>query len=119
MDMLKDLESLQFEYGIPEENRTWLYLQGRSWGLMIEACAHATFFCKLFYILRQSLDDSQSSAGPSSRSSDLVISDESLKVGIIGGGHLGKQLAQVLLQLVPLPADSLRISTRRPEMLGL
>ncbi|XP_011805193.1 PREDICTED: NADP-dependent oxidoreductase domain-containing protein 1 [Colobus angolensis palliatus] len=52
MDMLQDLESLQFEYGVPEEDRIWLYLQGRSRGLMIEACAHATFFCKLLYNLR-------------------------------------------------------------------
>ncbi|XP_076979304.1 NADP-dependent oxidoreductase domain-containing protein 1 isoform X2 [Tamandua tetradactyla] len=117
MDMLKDLESLQFEYGVPEENRTWLYLQGRSRGLIIEACAHATFFCKLFYVLRQSLDENQISMCLSSGSCDLAIPDESLKVGIIGGGHLGKQLAQVLLQLVPIPADSLRISTRRPETL--
>lgn len=44
--------------------------------------------------------------------------DDELKVGIIGGGHLGKQLARVLLQLVPVPAERLRISTRRPEALG-
>lgn len=52
MDMLGDLESLQFEYGIQEEDRSWLYLQGRSRGLMIKACAHATFFCKLLCNLR-------------------------------------------------------------------
>ncbi|XP_007939525.1 NADP-dependent oxidoreductase domain-containing protein 1 [Orycteropus afer afer] len=109
MDMLEDLESLQFEYGIPEEDRTWLFLQGRSRGLMIEACAHATFFCKLVFILRQSLHGNQISGSP--------IAYEKLNVGIIGGGHLGKQLARVLLQLVPIPTESLRISTRRPEVL--
>lgn len=52
------------------------------------------------------------------RSLDETPDDDELKVGIIGGGHLGKQLARVLLQLVPIPAERLRISTRRPETLG-
>lgn len=52
MDLLEGLESLEFEYGMEEEDRSWLYLQGRSRGLMIKACAHATFFCKLLCILR-------------------------------------------------------------------
>ncbi|MXQ96632.1 hypothetical protein E5288_WYG022005 [Bos mutus] len=43
--------------------------------------------------------------------------DDALKVGIIGGGHLGKQLAHMLLQFIPIPAENLRISTRRPETL--
>lgn len=51
MDMLGDLESLQFEYGIQEEDRSLLYLQGRSRGLVIKTFAHATF-CKLLCYLR-------------------------------------------------------------------
>uniref|UniRef100_A0A2K5DIK7 NADP dependent oxidoreductase domain containing 1 n=1 Tax=Aotus nancymaae TaxID=37293 RepID=A0A2K5DIK7_AOTNA len=109
MDKLKDLESLQFEYGVPEEDRIWLYLQGRSRGLMIEACAHATFFCKLLYNLRASLNENQNSRQLSIVSLNAATTEE-LKVGIIGGGHLGKQLAHTLLHL--------RISTRRPETLG-
>nr|XP_054305633.1 NADP-dependent oxidoreductase domain-containing protein 1 isoform X1 [Pongo pygmaeus] len=117
MDMLQDLESLQFEYGVPEEDRIWLYLQGRSRGLMIKACAHATFFCKLLYNLRASLNENQSSRHLSIGSLNSATPEE-FKVGIIGGGHLGKQLAGTLLQLGPIPAESLRISTRRPETLG-
>lgn len=52
LDILDDLESLKFEYGIPEDERYWLYLQGRYRGLMIKGCAHALFFCKLFCTLR-------------------------------------------------------------------
>lgn len=52
MEMLEDLESLRFEFGIPEEERYWLYLQGRYRGLMIKGCAHAAFFCKMFSTLR-------------------------------------------------------------------
>ncbi|XP_006157146.2 NADP-dependent oxidoreductase domain-containing protein 1 [Tupaia chinensis] len=118
MNLLEDLESLQFEYGIPEEDRTWLYLQGRSRGLMIEACAHAAFFCKLFRNLRESLHEAQSSRDLSVEPLNSDTSDDKeVKVGIIGGGHLGKQLARVLLQLVPVSAESLQISTRRPEAL--
>ena len=50
--MLEDLETLQFEYGIQEEDHSWLYLLGRSHGLTTKACAHATFFCKLLHNLR-------------------------------------------------------------------
>lgn len=47
-----------------------------------------------------------------------LVGSHSLKVGIIGGGHLGKQLARVLLALGRAPRPSIRISTRRPESLG-
>ncbi|XP_045307645.1 NADP-dependent oxidoreductase domain-containing protein 1 isoform X1 [Leopardus geoffroyi] len=119
MDLLEDLESLQFEYGIQEEDCSWLYLQGRSRGLVIKACAHATFFCKLLCNLRESLREKHTSR---CLLTGLLADtpnddDDELKVGIIGGGHLGKQLARALLQLVPIPAENLRISTRRPEAL--
>ncbi|XP_008055250.1 NADP-dependent oxidoreductase domain-containing protein 1 [Carlito syrichta] len=118
MDMLEDLKSLQFESGIPEEDHIWLYLLGRSRGLIVEACAHATFFCKLLRNLRDLLHKNQTSRCLSSGSLNLATPDKKeLKVGIIGGGHLGKQLARTLMQLVPVPAESLRISTRRPEAL--
>ncbi|KAG8514384.1 NADP-dependent oxidoreductase domain-containing protein 1 [Galemys pyrenaicus] len=115
MDLLEDLESLKFEYGIQEEDYSWLYLQGRYRGLMIKACAHATFFCKLLHKLRVSLPEKLTTSGESL--GETTITGDELKVGIIGGGHLGKQLAMTLLQLVPIPAESLRISTRRPETL--
>nr|XP_019588993.1 PREDICTED: NADP-dependent oxidoreductase domain-containing protein 1 [Rhinolophus sinicus] len=117
MAMLEDLESLQFDYGMEEEDRSWLYLLGRFRGLMIKGCAHATFFCKLLCNLRQLLHEKHMSTDPETRSLDDTPDDDELKVGIIGGGHLGKQLARVLLQLVPIPAERLRISTRRPETL--
>ncbi|XP_057587467.1 NADP-dependent oxidoreductase domain-containing protein 1 [Hippopotamus amphibius kiboko] len=117
MDMLEDLETLQFEYGIQEEDCSWLYLLGRSHGLMTKACAHASFFCKLLRNLRKSLQEKQTSRCCLTELHEDTPDGDELKVGIIGGGHLGKQLAHTLLQLVPIPAESLRISTRRPEAL--
>ncbi|KAL1789461.1 NADP-dependent oxidoreductase domain-containing protein 1 [Sigmodon hispidus] len=120
MDVLDDLESLKFEYGIPEEERYWLYLQGRYRGLMIKGCAHAVFFCKLLITLRQLLQACRRTAHPRTVSfdDDAAAEDEKLKVGIIGCGHLGKQLANVLLKHVPISAENLQISTRRPEALA-
>ncbi|XP_075803658.1 NADP-dependent oxidoreductase domain-containing protein 1 [Microtus pennsylvanicus] len=118
MDILDDLESLKFEYGVPEDERYWLYLQGRYRGLMIKGCAHAVFFCKLFCTLRELLHQARLTMQPRAVSFNAVsVEDETLKVGIIGCGHLGKQLATVLLRLVPIPAEDLHISTRRPESL--
>ncbi|OBS79033.1 hypothetical protein A6R68_18572, partial [Neotoma lepida] len=118
MSILDDLESLKFEYGIPEEERYWLYLKGRYRGLMIKGCAHAVFFCKLFCSLREILQETRRAVQPRAVSFGAAAAeDEMLKVGIIGCGHLGKQLANVLLKLVPIPAENLQISTRRPEAL--
>ncbi|KAK7819937.1 hypothetical protein U0070_007629 [Myodes glareolus] len=118
IDILDDLESLKFEYGIPEDERYWLYLQGRYRGLMIKGCAHALFFCKLFCTLRELIRQGRRKLHPRSVSFDAAsVEDDSLKVGVIGCGHLGKQLVNVLLRLVPIPAENLHISTRRPESL--
>lgn len=47
-----------------------------------------------------------------------AMEEEKLTVGIIGCGHLGKQLTNVLLKVVPVPPENLQISTRRPDSLG-
>lgn len=46
-----------------------------------------------------------------------LADSHSLKVGIIGGGRLGKQLARALVTVGQAPCSSVRISTRRPESL--
>ncbi|XP_049626669.1 NADP-dependent oxidoreductase domain-containing protein 1 [Suncus etruscus] len=120
MELLGNLKSLEFDYGIPEEDRGFLCLRNHSRGLTICACAHAVFFCKLLYNLRELLYEMHISRTPvpSNKLANTVPEDsKGLKVGIIGGGCLGRQLAHVLLQLVPISAESLRISTRRPEAL--
>ncbi|MEJ1269573.1 NADP+ dependent oxidoreductase domain containing 1 [Cricetulus griseus] len=118
MNIIDDLESLKFECGIPEEERYWLYLHGRYRGLMIKGCAHAVFFCKVFSTLRELLHQSRRTIQPRAVSFDAADGEDgTLKVGIIGCGHLGRQLAKVLLKIVPIPAENLQISTRRPESL--
>lgn len=46
---------------------------------------------------RESLHEKQSSRCLLTRAPDDTLGDDVLKVGTIGGGHLGKQLASVLL----------------------
>ncbi|KAL7992596.1 hypothetical protein Chor_016852, partial [Crotalus horridus] len=43
--------------------------------------------------------------------------NQRLKIGIIGGGHLGKQLARTLLHLGAISGKNIQISTRQPETL--
>ncbi|XP_001508731.2 NADP-dependent oxidoreductase domain-containing protein 1 [Ornithorhynchus anatinus] len=118
-NILENLQSLQFEQGVGEEERPLLFLLGRFRGLMLQACAHAVFFCKLLRALRQTPGNGPVSLLPSpgacSKEKPLK---EPLKVGIIGGGHLGKQLAKALLQVACIPSWSLQVSTRRPDTLG-
>uniref|UniRef100_A0A8C9FC40 NADP dependent oxidoreductase domain containing 1 n=1 Tax=Pavo cristatus TaxID=9049 RepID=A0A8C9FC40_PAVCR len=47
-----------------------------------------------------------------------LADSHSLKVGIIGGGRLGKQLARALVAVGWAPCSSVRVSTRRPESLS-
>ncbi|XP_021258703.1 NADP-dependent oxidoreductase domain-containing protein 1 [Numida meleagris] len=92
-----------------EGEEALLYLTRRYKGLAVSACAHAIFFCRLLQALR-----------PSSIGKSLLTSladSYSLKVGIIGGGRLGKQLARALVAVGRAPCSSVRVSTRRPESL--
>ncbi|XP_074091742.1 NADP-dependent oxidoreductase domain-containing protein 1 [Macrotis lagotis] len=120
VDLMDKLTSLQFERGIQKEELPWLFLQSRSRGLMIEACAHAAFFCRLLWALRKMDGSTSISMLPSEEEKEDPYkkpSKRDLKVGIIGGGRLGKHLALVLLHQASLPPQNLHISTRRPETL--
>uniref|UniRef100_A0A8B9P738 NADP-dependent oxidoreductase domain-containing protein 1 n=1 Tax=Apteryx owenii TaxID=8824 RepID=A0A8B9P738_APTOW len=99
-DIAEIFKSSQSEEEV-EGEQALMYLARHYKGLTVNACAHAIFFCRLLQCLPTSLVDNCS-----------------LKVGIIGGGHLGKQLAQALLTLSWAPCCSICISTRRPESLG-
>lgn len=54
-----------------------------------------------------------------SKSKANQLQDPSFTVGIIGCGRLGRHLAKCLLSFGEIPASSLKISTRRPELLGV
>ncbi|XP_044518045.1 NADP-dependent oxidoreductase domain-containing protein 1 [Gracilinanus agilis] len=120
IDLMENLMSLQFEHGIQKDETPWLFLQSRSRGLMIQACAHAVFFCRLLRVLRKMGGSTSVSMVPSEEEEEDPYrkpTKKDLKVGIIGGGRLGRQLALVLLHKASITPPSLHISTRRPETL--
>ncbi|KAM6463467.1 NADP-dependent oxidoreductase domain-containing protein 1 [Liasis olivaceus] len=111
-DIMANLKTFQPEYGIGA-NDPLLHLRSRAKGLMVNACAHALFFCKLLSATRQKEEDCEGAPAGSQAFKD----NQRLKIGIIGGGHLGKQLARTLLHLGAVSGKNLQISTRRPETL--
>ncbi|XP_069494096.1 NADP-dependent oxidoreductase domain-containing protein 1 [Ambystoma mexicanum] len=116
LDFTSDLRSFQFERGVDFSHQHLLPLRERSKGLMVTACAHAVFFCKLLHTMKQ--EGRRKVCLPSGKSLVLLgYHREWLKVGIIGGGHTGRQLAGALRELSGVPAEDIRISTRRPETL--
>ncbi|KAM8921307.1 NADP-dependent oxidoreductase domain-containing protein 1 [Pelodytes ibericus] len=110
MDLTAGLSSLQFHC---ELGHKLLIKQRRC--LTLNACAHCVFFCKLLLYTRQT-EKTECIHHASSRTSQALRSDR-LRVGIIGGGHLGKEIARCLIQLSGLRIEDIRISTRRPESL--
>ncbi|XP_055028115.2 NADP-dependent oxidoreductase domain-containing protein 1 isoform X1 [Misgurnus anguillicaudatus] len=104
MDLTENLKSLGFEAGLTEDEKECLYLRSRSAGLTVSGCAHAVFVCQLVRLLRKKV-------------SENVTSKTHLSVGIIGGGHMGKQLAIVLMHVNNIKPSDINISTKRPENL--
>ncbi|XP_015206107.2 NADP-dependent oxidoreductase domain-containing protein 1 [Lepisosteus oculatus] len=116
-DVTQNLHSLDFECGLSENEKQLLFLRARSNGLTLSACAHAAFFCKLLSSSRRRL--LKENVTLRSKTSDLKVlsEDQILKVGILGGGHIGKQLALVLMENTGLKPSNINISSRRPETL--
>ncbi|XP_060789059.1 NADP-dependent oxidoreductase domain-containing protein 1 [Neoarius graeffei] len=107
MDLTLDLKSLQFENGLSEEEKECVILRSRSSGLAVCGCAHALFLCRLMSLVRDKLNHL-------TNKSDL----QTVKIGIIGGGHVGKQLALLLLTIPGFKPSNINISTKRPDTLS-
>ncbi|XP_029139298.1 NADP-dependent oxidoreductase domain-containing protein 1 [Protobothrops mucrosquamatus] len=111
-NIMANLKTFQPEYGIGT-NEPLFHLRSYAKGLMVNACAHALFFCKLLNATKQKEENCKDAPAGSQPSKD----NQRLKIGIIGGGHLGKQLARTLLHLGAISGKNIQISTRQPETL--
>ncbi|XP_039207550.1 NADP-dependent oxidoreductase domain-containing protein 1 [Crotalus tigris] len=111
-NIMANLKTFQPEYGIGA-NEPLFHLKSYAKGLMVNACAHALFFCKLLNATKQKEENCKDALTGSQPSKD----NQRLKIGIIGGGHLGKQLARTLLHLGAISGKNIQISTRQPETL--
>ncbi|KAL2099339.1 hypothetical protein ACEWY4_005819 [Coilia grayii] len=110
-DLTKNLHSLQFEAGLKEEEKNLIHLRSRSAALTESSCAHALSYCQLAQRLRTNM----------SKLSGLSANARAvreLSVGIIGGGHLGQQLARVIEESSGINARNIKVSSRRPEALA-
>ncbi|XP_074516429.1 NADP-dependent oxidoreductase domain-containing protein 1 [Sebastes fasciatus] len=110
VDVCAGLSSLSFEYGLTEDEKELLHLRARSAGLTFCGSAHAAFLCKLVHSLRCVIKKDTANRG-----SLASGEDGDLCVGILGMGHMGKQLLLCILENSGIKPSHIKISTRRPE----
>ncbi|CAI9567279.1 unnamed protein product [Staurois parvus] len=115
MEIIVGLGSLQFEAGVSVQHQSLVKLKTRRQDLMTHTCAHSVFFCQL--LLRTCASALNTENGSVSPHRQALQISRGFHVGIIGGGHLGKQLVRCLLDLTDIHADDISVSTRRPETL--
>ncbi|XP_060613827.2 NADP-dependent oxidoreductase domain-containing protein 1 [Anolis sagrei] len=115
-DIMVNLKAFQPDYGA-ESSDLALRLKCRAKGLTVNACAHALFFCKLLQATRSPKQKEEKKEDVSAFLQEPK-DNQSLNLGIIGGGHIGKQLAKTFLQLGGISEKNIQISTRRPETLS-
>ncbi|XP_051252297.1 NADP-dependent oxidoreductase domain-containing protein 1 [Dicentrarchus labrax] len=108
VDVAADLSSLSFEVGLTEDEKQLLHLRARSAGLTFCGSAHAVFLCKLVQSLRCVITSHTANGDSSGADSDLCV-------GILGLGHIGKQLLLSLLENSGIKPSHIKISHRRPE----
>uniref|UniRef100_UPI0037E81D29 NADP-dependent oxidoreductase domain-containing protein 1 n=1 Tax=Semicossyphus pulcher TaxID=241346 RepID=UPI0037E81D29 len=110
VDLTAHLNSFSFEAGLTEEEKEFIHLRSRAAGLTFCGCAHAVFLCKLVQSLRCIIRGQ-----PANRASLASKEDRDLCVGILGMGHVGKQLLRSLLEKSGIKPSHMKISSRRPE----
>uniref|UniRef100_A0A669CK91 NADP-dependent oxidoreductase domain-containing protein 1 n=1 Tax=Oreochromis niloticus TaxID=8128 RepID=A0A669CK91_ORENI len=122
VDIAADLSTLCFESGLADDEKKLLYLRARSAGLTFCGCAHAAFVCELIDSLSRFINLYYRCAikrrTAKIRKPVAPGEDDDLRVGILGMGHLGKQLCLALLEKTKIKPSNIKISTRRPELAG-
>ncbi|XP_078590185.1 NADP-dependent oxidoreductase domain-containing protein 1-like [Branchiostoma floridae x Branchiostoma japonicum] len=119
-DITNNLPSLQFESALTDGEKPLLVLRARSHALTVCACAQAAYLVAILNEARQLVVELQTPVSRHSRSSRLLHQApprNPVRVGIIGGGRLGGQLAQALLTYGDVEPHEMVVSTRRPEIL--
>ncbi|KAM6917415.1 LOW QUALITY PROTEIN: NADP-dependent oxidoreductase domain-containing protein 1 [Lycodopsis pacificus] len=107
VDVAADLSSLSFEAELTEDEKEFLYLRASSAGLTFCGCAHAAFLCRLVHSLRCTIKC------PSVDRGSLASGDSDMCVGILGMGHMGKQLLLALLEKSGVKPSHIKISSQR------
>ncbi|XP_061468797.1 NADP-dependent oxidoreductase domain-containing protein 1 [Rhineura floridana] len=116
-DIMVNLKTFHPEYRAGT-NEPLMSLRCRAKGLTVNACAHALFFCKLLQATRKKEESCAGTPACTLASPPGSKGSQSLNIGIIGGGHIGKQLVRTLQHLGGISGKNIQISTRRPETLS-
>lgn len=117
VDITKNLLTLQFESALTEEEKELQYLRKRAHALTVNSCAQAAFLVSILNEARQLKKRLKSPQKRSTRILQDTGPRDPLKVGILGCGRLGSQLAHCLITYGSINPKDLKISTRRPETL--
>ncbi|XP_028399814.1 NADP-dependent oxidoreductase domain-containing protein 1-like [Dendronephthya gigantea] len=114
-DVTKNLPSLQFDSALPDdERRALIQLRTKSLVSISTACAQSIYFVSILNKVNEVILKKTRSLNNNSCITSVF---SGLKIGIIGCGRLGRELASVLLNLGVVKASHLYISTRCPENL--
>lgn len=116
-DITLNLPSLQFESALNEEEKQLQYLRKQAHALAVTSCAQATF---LVYTLNEARQQRRNLKNPQKRSTRILqelTPRDPLKIGILGCGRVGSQLADCFLTYGNINPKDIKISTRRPETL--
>ncbi|XP_026166645.1 NADP-dependent oxidoreductase domain-containing protein 1 isoform X2 [Mastacembelus armatus] len=105
MDAVSGLRSFSFDTELNEEEKKLLFLRARSAGLTFCGCAHAVYLCSLVHSLRRIIKSHTVNTGK----------DGDLCVGILGMGHMGKQLLLSILGMTGIKPSHIKVSTRTPQ----
>ncbi|XP_053191137.1 NADP-dependent oxidoreductase domain-containing protein 1 [Scomber japonicus] len=108
VDLTANLSTLSYESGLTEDEKNLLYLRARFSALTVCGCTHASFLVNLVHSLRGIIKCHTADSLASGEDCDLCL-------GILGMGHMGKQLLHTLLENTGVKPSHIKISTRRPE----
>ncbi|XP_045172589.2 NADP-dependent oxidoreductase domain-containing protein 1-like [Mercenaria mercenaria] len=116
-DITLNLSSLQFESALDDDEKELQYLRKRAHALTVTSCAQATYFVSVLHEARQLKNCLKSPQKRSTRILQDQSSRDPLKIGILGCGRLGSQLAHSFITYGNINPKDIKISTRRPETL--
>ncbi|KAL4237763.1 oxidoreductase [Mactra antiquata] len=116
-DITLNLPSLQFENALGDNERELQYLRKRAHALTVTSCAQATYLVAILHEARQLKSCLKNPIKRSTRILQDQSSRDPLKIGILGCGRLGSQLAHSFITYGNISPKDIKISTRRPETL--
>ncbi|XP_067848223.1 NADP-dependent oxidoreductase domain-containing protein 1 [Heptranchias perlo] len=114
------LKSFAFEAPLNEEEKAFAKtVRVRTWALTVCGCVHAAFYCRLLTAIRcKVLNEACFTHSWIAKFQVFKSKGGALSVGVLGCGHLGKQLVVSLLEVAELSPVNITVSTRSPEKLS-